>query len=266
MEHEDFVHQVPVPVSTADAYVKHTYYCNDLTSLPSDSKAIDIRYQYEIVLSHSIDLQDALFEIKKEVIASLTDSLNCTTTSMKRSVLDTAQSTFIGIEGGSDRVDTSKESCSMASFNGCIPIVSHLTGYFDESASDVDIQKATDHIVYTIQQGMSEGRYNSDAIRWIVFTSEDAKSSSLEKVYIIPHDNSSGSIWTPFAYALICSLIIAIAIVSVLLIKESMRKDQVLPRSQSVIEKVQNIQEYSSDESNNDSDGSEDQCSAQMML
>ena len=266
LEHVDAADADPTqdPVSISDTQINHindvpTHYCNEQTNLPSDSKAVDVVYQYEVVPSHSIDLQDALLDVKKEVMASLVDSLGCTTESMRRSLRDTVHNnTLIGIQEGIDKVDTGKESCSMASFSGCIPIVSHLTGYFDNSASDEDIQKAEDQILYIIQQGMLEGRYNSDQIRWIVFTPTDnEKSSSLESVYVIPHDNSSGSIWVPFASVLICSLVIVIAIVAILIFKDK-TKDQVVTASLSGIVKLQSTEEHSSEESSDDSFNSDE--------
>ncbi|KAK1732247.1 hypothetical protein QTG54_017072 [Skeletonema marinoi] len=261
LEHVDSADADPTqdPVSSSDTQINHindvpTHYCNEHTNLPSDSKAVDVVYQYEVVLSHSINLQDVLLDVKKEVMANLADSLGCTTESKGRSLRDTVHNnTFIGIQEGIDKVDTGKESCSMASFSGCIPIVSHLTGYFGNSASGENIQKAEDQILYIIQQGMLEGRYNSDQIRWIVFTpTDDAKSSSLESVYIIPHDNSSGSIWVPFASLLICSLVIVIAIVAVLIFKEK-AKDQVVTDSLSGIVKLQSTEEHYAEESSDDS-------------
>ena len=250
LEHEGAAipSQDPVP----NTQIKDTHFCNEHTSLPSDSNAVDIVYQYEIVPSHSTDLSDTLHEVKKEVMTSLTDSLGCTDALMRRHLRDTVHDALIGIQGGIDEVDSDVESCSMASFSGCIPIVGHLTGYFDNSASDADIQKAKDQILSNIQQGMLQGRYNSDQVRWIAFRTDDATSSSLEKVYVIPHDNSKQSIWVPFASTLICVLIIAIIIVSVLLFKET-RNDQVLPPPQSIIDKLQILEEHSSDESSDDS-------------
>ena len=240
--------QDPVP----NTQIKDAHFCNEHTSLPSDSKAADIVYQYEIVPSHSMGLSDTLREVKKEVMTSLTDSLGCTDAPMRRRLRDTVYEDLIGIQGGIDEVDSDVESCSMASFSGCLPIVGNLTGYFGNSSTDVDIQKTKDQILSIIQQGMLQGRYNSDQVRWIAFRTDDATSSSLEKVYVIPHDDSSQSIWVPFASTLICVLIIAIVIVSVLLFKE-MRNDQVLPPPQSVIDKLQTLEEHSSDESSDDS-------------
>ena len=240
--------QDPVP----NTQMEGTHFCNEHTNLPSDSKAVDIVYQYEVVPSHSMDLSDTLHEVKKEVMTSLTDSLGCTDAPMRRRLRDTVYEDLIGIQGGIDEVDSDAESCSMASFSGCLPIVGHLTGYFGNSSTDADIQKTEDQILFIIQQGMLQGRYNSDQVRWIAFRTDDATSASLEKVYVIPHDNSSQSIWVPFASTLICVLIIAIVIVSVLLFKE-MRNDQVLPPPQSVIDKLQALEEHSSDESSDDS-------------
>jgi len=259
--HQSSVSSTGVQITHSNAPATH--YCNEHTSLPSDSKSTDIIYQYEVVLSHSIDLHDALIDIKKEVLASLADSFSCTTESMRRNLRDIVlNSTLIGIQEGVDKVDTDKESCSKASFSGCIPIVSHLTGYFDSATSDEEIQITRDEILYTIQQGMLDGRYNSDQIRWIVFSSDDAKSSSFESVYVIPHHGSSGSVWVPIASTLICSLIIVIAIVVALIFKgmnkNGVASDQVLPASQSVIEKLQNPKEHSSEESNDASLESEE--------
>jgi hypothetical protein len=238
--------------NTSHSNVSATHYCNEHKSLPSDSIPVDIFYQYEVVLSHSIELHDALTEIKKEVMATLAASLSCTTESRMRNLLQEQDSTLIGIQEGFDMVDTDKELCSKASFSGCIPIVSHLTGYFGSATSAEGIQKTRNRILNTIRQGMLDGRYNSDKIRWIVFSSDDAKSLSLESVYVIPPVyGSSDSVWVPIATTLICSLTIVIAVVVVSIFKRmKIPSIRVMPASSSVIEKLQNPEEHSSDESN----------------
>ena len=96
------------PVTSADTQISHsdaspTHYCNEHTSLPSDSKSIDIVYQYEVVLSHSIDLQAALIEVKTEAMTNLADYLGCTAESMRRSLRNTVHnSTLIGLREGID--------------------------------------------------------------------------------------------------------------------------------------------------------------------
>ena len=237
-----------VAASPADANSSY-YFCNERTSLPSDAKPVDIVYEYEVVISQSINLQNALVEVNEGVMSSLADSLDCTTASIRRGLMNNEQNTtLIGIKKGIDMIDANKESCTKASFNDCIPIISHVTGFFDRVASADDVLEVLEvqgQILSIIQKGMQEGRYNSDQIRWIVFSSElgqdDSTLPSLESVYVMPQGGSGGTVWVPIASTLICALIIAIAICVVLIVKEKKKKgvtsNQVLPEFQSVSEK-----------------------------
>ena len=219
-----------------------TYLCDEHGSLFSDLTPVDIKFRYEFVISHSID--DALVEVKREAMSSLTDSLGCSFG-------------LIGIqEGIIDVIDTEKETCSKASFSGCIPIISHFTGLFSSTTSADDVLKAKEQIASIIQQGMLEGRYNSDQIRWIVFNSElDHDTTRLESVYIMPQQSSNGSVWVPIASTLICTLIVGIIICLFLLVKEMKKgdrgisSDQVLPATQSFVQKLVETKKHSSQES-----------------
>jgi flagellar basal body-associated protein FliL len=72
----------------------------------------------------------------------------------------------------------------------------------------------------------------------------------------MPQQSSNGSIWVPVASTLICALIVGIVVCLFLLVKEEMKKndgcissDQVLPATQSVVQKLVETKNHSSQES-----------------
>ena len=233
-----------------------TYLCGEHGSLFSDLTPVDIKLRYEFVISHSLD--DALVEVKREAMSSLADSLGCTFG-------------LIGIQEGIDVIDTEEETCTKASFSGCTPIISHFTGLFRSTSSADDVLKAKEQIASIIQQGMLEGGYNSDQVRWIVFIGElDQDMTRLESVYIMPQQSSNGSVWVPIASTLICALIVGIVICLMILVREEMKKNdgcissgQVLPATQSVVQKL--VEKHSSQESSCSSLESEVSASPEAM-
>jgi hypothetical protein len=192
------------------------YSCAD-SNIPSGSKAIDVMYDYEFLVSHTTRADLVLAGLKHGMMEHIADTLDCSN-AVPRKLRRTKESGMVfGIQSSSlsDEIDTKTARCRQSFDENlvCVPVVGHLVVFVEQNALESEILDTKKHILKLL----AEGQFTSESIIDVVFIGEHIDELTLIQTQQDSKKSSSQS-WIPAVVSLL-SITIAVMLAIYYLVK-----------------------------------------------
>ncbi|KAL7480285.1 hypothetical protein ACHAW6_005981 [Cyclotella cf. meneghiniana] len=207
----------------ADAYASYLqsrkygdlifYSCNPLPEIPPSSGAIDVSYEYEYSVPHSVRADLVLPDLKIRMMEHLAAMFGCQS-AVQRNLRQTNEDVvLLGFQSaeGSDEIDTKKAYCKLsgdedATAFTCVPVIGHLVAFFQQDTTREDVELTKTKIL----ESLADGQYTSQDIQKVVYIGERHTNLHVSHVESAVESATESAAWIPVVAPLLCMIAIVL--------------------------------------------------------